>query len=111
MVQKYQSPVRVYKYPFELVMRAYEMRFPTCDMIPIVRETEILEEVVNDETGIHMIDRRAKVSVNLSIHGTFYSALIYLRGRGANKNLYLGNPIIELWFYAISHTTYIYLFS
>ena len=31
MVQKYQSPVRVYKYPFELVMRAYEMRFPTCE--------------------------------------------------------------------------------
>ena len=61
MVQKYQSPVRVYKYPFELVMRAYEMRFPTCDMIPIVRETEILEEVVDDVTGIHLIDRRAKV--------------------------------------------------
>ena len=61
MVQKYQSPVRVYKYPFELVMRAYEMRFPTCDMIPIVRETEVLEEVVDDATGIHMIDRRAKV--------------------------------------------------
>ena len=63
MVQKYQSPVRVYKYPFELVMRAYEMRFPTCDMIPIVRETEILEEVVDDVTGIHMIDRRAKVRI------------------------------------------------
>ena len=61
MVQKYQSPVRVYKYPFELVMRAYEMRFPTCDMIPIVRETEIIEEVVDEETGMHMIDRRAKV--------------------------------------------------
>ena len=44
-------------------MRAYEMRFPTCDMIPIVRETEILEEVVDDVTGIHMIDRRAKVRI------------------------------------------------
>ena len=61
MVQKYQSPVRVYKHPFELVMRAYEKRFPTCEQIPIVRETEILEEVVDDVTGIHMIDRRAKV--------------------------------------------------
>ena len=61
MVQKYQSPVRVYKYPFELVMRAYEMRFPTCDMIPIVRETEVLNEVEDDVTGIHLIDRRAKV--------------------------------------------------
>ena len=64
MVQKYQSPVRVYKHPFELVMRAYELRFPTCDMIPIVRETEILEEVVDDTTGVHMIDRRAKLNVD-----------------------------------------------
>ena len=62
MVQKYQSPVRVYKYPFELVMRAYEMRFPTCDMIPIVHETEVVEEVLDDATGVHIIDRRAKVT-------------------------------------------------
>jgi hypothetical protein len=61
MVQKYQSPIEVFKYPFELVMRAYEMRFPTCDMIPIVRETEIVDEVIDDATGIHIIDRRAKV--------------------------------------------------
>lgn len=64
MVQKYQSPVRVYKYPFELVMCAYELRFPTCDMIPIVRETEILDEAVDEVTGIHMIDRRAKLNVD-----------------------------------------------
>ena len=44
MVQKYQSPVRVYKYPFELLMAAYERRFPTCDMIPIILDTEIIEE-------------------------------------------------------------------
>ena len=55
MVQKYNSPVsaitnallmniwmkyyqvRVYKYPFELLMTAYEMRFPTCEMIPIIK--------------------------------------------------------------------------
>ena len=64
MVQKYQSPVRVYKYPFELVMAAYERRFPTCEMIPIIKETEILEEAVNDVTGIHMIDRRAKLNID-----------------------------------------------
>lgn len=58
MVQKYQSPVRVYKYPFELVMRAYEMRFPTCDMIPVVKETEILEEEVAPDGAVHVIDRR-----------------------------------------------------
>ena len=47
MVQKYQSPVRVYRYPFELLMQAYEMRFPTCDMIPIIRETEIIGKCYN----------------------------------------------------------------
>jgi len=63
MVQKYQSPVRVYKYPFELVMRAYEMRFPTCKEIPIVLDTEIIEEETDEGGGIHIIDRRAKLNV------------------------------------------------
>ena len=61
MALKYQSPVEVYKYPFELVMRAYEMRFPTSDRIPIVHETEVVDEVVDNARGIHIIDRRAKV--------------------------------------------------
>ncbi len=66
MVQKYQSPVRVYKNPFELVMRAYEMRLPTCDMIPVVRETEILEEEGSaDSCSVHVIDRRAKLSIDV----------------------------------------------
>lgn len=65
MVQKYQSPVRVYKYPFELVMRAYEMRFPTCDMIPVVKETEILEEDVSADGAVHVIDRRAKLNIDV----------------------------------------------
>lgn len=63
MVQKYQSPVRVYKYPFELLMRAYELRFPTCEMIPIIKETEIIEEDLSADTSVHMIDRRAKLNV------------------------------------------------
>jgi len=63
MVQKYQSPVRVYKYPFELLMRAYEMRFPTCDMIPIIKETEIIEEDLSADKAVHMVDRRAKLNV------------------------------------------------
>lgn len=63
MVQKYQSPVRVYKYPFELLMRAYELRFPTCDMIPIIKETEIIEEDLSPDEAVHMIDRRAKLNV------------------------------------------------
>ena len=64
MVQKYQSPVRVYKKPFELVMRAYEMRFPTCEEIPIVLETEIIEEEIDEENGVHVINRRAKLNID-----------------------------------------------
>ncbi len=63
MVQQYQSPVRIYKKPFELVMKAYEMRFPTCDMIPIVKETEVVEEDIDEANGLHVIDRRAKLAV------------------------------------------------
>ena len=65
MVQKYHSPVRVYKYPFELVMRAYEMRFPTCEMIPVVKETDIIDEEMCDGGAVHVIDRRAKLSIDL----------------------------------------------
>ena len=63
MVQKYQSPVRVYKWPFELLMRAYELRFPTCDMIPIIKETEVIEEDLSQDTAVHMVGRRAKLNV------------------------------------------------
>ncbi|XP_012587115.1 PREDICTED: SEC14-like protein 5 [Condylura cristata] len=44
MVQKYQSPVRIYKYPFELVMAAYEKRFPTCPHIPVFLGSDVLRE-------------------------------------------------------------------
>jgi len=63
MVQKYNSPVRVYKYPFELLMTAYEMRFPTCDMIPIIKETEVIETDVSADGSVHMVDRRAKLNI------------------------------------------------
>ncbi len=56
MVQKYQSPVRVYKYPFELLMMAYELRFPTCDMIPIIKETEVLGKEI-----IRLLIRKTEV--------------------------------------------------
>jgi len=55
----------VYKYPFELVMKAYEMRFPTCDMIPVVKETEILEQEDAADGAVQVIDRRAKLSIDV----------------------------------------------
>ena len=44
-------------------MRAYEMRFPTCDMIPIIKETEIIEQDLSADKAVHMVDRRAKLNV------------------------------------------------
>lgn len=64
MVQKYQSPVRIYRYPFEMVMSAYELRFPTCPMIPIIKETEIIEEDLSEDGAVCMKDRRAKLNVD-----------------------------------------------
>ncbi|XP_028561626.2 SEC14-like protein 5 isoform X1 [Podarcis muralis] len=64
MVQKYQSPVRVYKYPFELVMAAYEKRFPTCPEIPVFLGSEILTESKSDDGAIHIIERSCKLNVD-----------------------------------------------
>ncbi|XP_054850894.1 SEC14-like protein 5 [Eublepharis macularius] len=64
MVQKYQSPVRVYKYPFELVMAAYEKRFPTCPEIPVFLGSEILRESKSDDGAIHIIERSCKLNVD-----------------------------------------------
>lgn len=64
MVQKYQSPVRVYKYPFELVMAAYEKRFPTCPEIPVFLGSEILHESKSDDGAIHIIERSCKLNVD-----------------------------------------------
>uniref|UniRef100_A0A8D2M361 SEC14 like lipid binding 5 n=1 Tax=Zonotrichia albicollis TaxID=44394 RepID=A0A8D2M361_ZONAL len=64
MVQKYQSPVRVYKYPFELVMAAYEKRFPTCPEIPVFLGSEILHESRSEDGAIHVIERSCKLNVD-----------------------------------------------
>lgn len=64
MVQEYQSPVRVYKYPFEIVMAAYEKRFPTCHMIPVFLGSEILSEYKSEDGAIHNIERRCKLDVD-----------------------------------------------
>ncbi|XP_072464320.1 SEC14-like protein 5 isoform X2 [Notamacropus eugenii] len=64
MVQKYQSPVRVYKYPFELVMAAYEKRFPTCPQIPVFLGSEIIHESKSQDESIHIVERSCKLTVD-----------------------------------------------
>ncbi|KAM3917251.1 SEC14-like protein 5 isoform 1-T3 [Leptodactylus fuscus] len=64
MVQKYQSPVRVYKYPFELVMAAYEKRFPTCPLIPVFIGSDITYEHKSDDGSLHVVERSCKLNVD-----------------------------------------------
>ncbi|XP_040295955.1 SEC14-like protein 5 [Bufo bufo] len=64
MVQKYQSPVRVYKYPFELVMAAYEKRFPTCPLIPVFIGSDIMYDHKSDDRSLHVVERSCKLNVD-----------------------------------------------
>ncbi|XP_049576084.1 SEC14-like protein 1 isoform X1 [Syngnathus scovelli] len=64
MVQKYQSPVRVYKYPFELVMAAYERRFPTCHLIPMFVASDVVDEETSEDRSTHKIERRCALDVD-----------------------------------------------
>ncbi|XP_006190113.2 SEC14-like protein 5 [Camelus ferus] len=63
MVQKYQSPVRIYKYPFELVMAAYEKRFPTCPQIPVFLGSEVLSEFRSADGAVHVVERSCRLRV------------------------------------------------
>ncbi|KAK3604295.1 hypothetical protein CHS0354_011367 [Potamilus streckersoni] len=64
MVQKYQSPVRVYKHPFELVMAAYEKRFPTCKMIPVFLGSDIINEYKSPDGAEYVVERRCRLNVD-----------------------------------------------
>nr|XP_054310864.1 SEC14-like protein 5 isoform X3 [Pongo pygmaeus] len=64
MVQRYQSPVRVYKYPFELVMAAYEKRFPTCPQIPVFLGSEVLRESRSPDGAVHVVERSCRLRVD-----------------------------------------------
>ncbi|XP_029288178.1 SEC14-like protein 1 isoform X1 [Cottoperca gobio] len=64
MVQKYQSPVRVYKHPFELVMAAYERRFPTCHLIPMFVASDVVEEETNEDGSNTRVERRCALDVD-----------------------------------------------
>ncbi|VDP51727.1 unnamed protein product [Heligmosomoides polygyrus] len=64
MVQTYQSPVRVYKHPFELVMAAYEKRFPTCPQIPIFVGSEVTYEYHSEDGAEWVIERTCQLNVD-----------------------------------------------
>ncbi|XP_011506349.1 PREDICTED: protein real-time [Ceratosolen solmsi marchali] len=64
MVQQYQSPVRVYKYPFALVMLAYERRFPTCPQIPVFVGCEVTMDNESEGGAIRTTERRCKLNVD-----------------------------------------------
>ncbi|XP_056265107.1 SEC14-like protein 1 isoform X2 [Pseudoliparis swirei] len=64
MVQKYQSPVRVYKHPFELVMAAYERRFPTCHLLPMFVASDVVEEESNEDGSTNWVQRRCALDVD-----------------------------------------------
>ncbi|KAL3070387.1 hypothetical protein niasHT_032177 [Heterodera trifolii] len=64
MVQTYQSPVRVYKHPFELVMAAYHKRFPTCPQIPIFVGSEITYEWRAEDEAEEIIERKCQLNVD-----------------------------------------------
>ncbi|VDL74672.1 unnamed protein product [Nippostrongylus brasiliensis] len=75
MVQTYQSPVRVYKHPFELVMarlsitvivliQAYEKRFPTCPQIPIFVGSEVTYEYHSEDGAEWVIERKCQLNVD-----------------------------------------------
>lgn len=64
MVQKYKSQVWVYKYPFELVMSAYERRFPSCELLPVFVGSDILREEISPDKSIHIVERRCKINVD-----------------------------------------------
>ncbi|XP_049760355.1 SEC14-like protein 5 [Elephas maximus indicus] len=63
MVQKYQSPVRVYKYPFELVMAAYEKRFPSCPQIPVFLGSQVLRQSRSTDGAVHVVERSCQLRV------------------------------------------------
>ncbi|KAE8577055.1 hypothetical protein XENTR_v10004412 [Xenopus tropicalis] len=64
MVQKYQSPVRVYKHGFELIMAAYERRFPTCPLIPMFVGSDLMNEYKSEDGAVHIVERRCKLDVD-----------------------------------------------
>ncbi|XP_053707520.1 SEC14-like protein 1 isoform X1 [Synchiropus splendidus] len=63
MVQEYQSPVRVYKRPFELIMAAYVRRFPRCHLIPVFVDSEVISEKQSPDGSTLVTERRCTIDI------------------------------------------------
>ncbi|KAE8283023.1 SEC14-like protein 1 [Larimichthys crocea] len=64
MVQEYQSPVRVYKHPFELIMAAYVRRFPKCPLISVFVDSEIISENQSQDGSTLVTERRCVIDID-----------------------------------------------
>ncbi|KAM9780323.1 LOW QUALITY PROTEIN: SEC14-like protein 1 [Neosynchiropus ocellatus] len=64
MVQEYQSPVRVYKHPFEFVMAAYVRRFPKCHLIPVFVDSEVISENQSPDGSTLVTERRCTIDID-----------------------------------------------
>ncbi|XP_072298626.1 SEC14-like protein 1 [Eucyclogobius newberryi] len=65
MVQEYQSPVRVYKHPFELIMEAYVRRFPKCPLIPVLVDCQVLSESQSEDGSVLVTERRCTIDIEI----------------------------------------------
>ncbi|XP_026314031.1 protein real-time [Hyposmocoma kahamanoa] len=64
MVQEFKSPVRVHKFPFEMVMAAYERRFPRCPQIPVVVDCSVTEDSWSADDSQRNTTRRCQLNVD-----------------------------------------------
>lgn len=64
MVQEYQSPVRVYKHSFELIMAAYVRRFPKCPLIPVFVDSEVVSENQSEDGSTVITQRRCTIDID-----------------------------------------------
>ncbi|XP_065898386.1 SEC14-like protein 5 isoform X2 [Dysidea avara] len=64
MVKSYQAPTRVYEHTFEFCMKAYDLRFPTCKLVPQVLASDIVFEEWSDDRSRHTVERRCTLDID-----------------------------------------------
>ncbi|KAG7308349.1 hypothetical protein JYU34_005545 [Plutella xylostella] len=64
MVQDYVSPIRVHKFSFEMVMAAYERRFPACPQIPVVVDCAITDDSWSADSSQRHTTRKCQLNVD-----------------------------------------------